>query len=86
MANNHHHNNRPHHPLWGLVSTPWRLLMTLAVMIMILAIVIPMAAAVLLANLVMVLMPFAGAIAFGLVIWIGFRTMFHRPNRRGRDH
>lgn len=90
MAHHQGGGNRPHHPLWGLVSTPGRLFATIGIAFGGLMLVAPGLAAYALGNLfggaALALGPFVQPIAFGLVVYAGFRLMFHRPKRGNGRH
>ena len=83
MANHHQPGgNRPHHPLWGLVNTPLRLLATVLIALLLLSMISPILGIMVMNHIAAALMPFVGIIAFGIVVWIGFTTML----RGGRGH
>ena len=85
MANHHNHNQRPHHPLWGLVSSPLRILGTVAVVVILVALIAPGFAAQMAGNamtaIASALYPFAGIIGFAFLVWL---WLMARPGRNRR--
>ena len=88
MANHHQGGNgRNHHPLWNLISSWQSILAVILIVMLLIGLVRPDLVGLALRNLggavAEALAPFVPLALTALIVVLGFRVMFHRPNRRG---